>query len=78
MTRNAKRLTVLCALAVACSAAAPAAVLAAADARTMNTVRRSAQPFTASVPCADDYYILRQLTLSVSYLLTREEGPAHV
>ena len=63
MTRNAKRLTVLCALAVACSAAAPAAVLAAADARTMNTVRRSAQPFTASVPCADDYYILRQLTL---------------
>ena len=63
MTRNAKHLTVLCALAVACSAAAPAAVLAAADARTMNTVRRSAQPFTASVPCADDYYILRQLTL---------------
>ena len=63
MTRNARRLTVLCALAVACSAAAPAAVLAAADARTMNTVRRSAQPFTASVPCADDYYILRQLTL---------------
>lgn len=63
MTRNAKRLTVLCALAVACSAAAPAAVLAAADARTMNTVRRSVQPFTASVPCADDYYILRQLTL---------------
>ena len=63
MTRNAKQLTVLCALAVACSAAAPAAVLAAADARTMNTVRRSAQPFTASVPCADDYYILRQLTL---------------
>ena len=63
MTRNAKRLTVLCALAVACSAAAPAAVLAAADARTMNTVSRSAQPFTASVPCADDYYILRQLTL---------------
>lgn len=63
MTRNARRLTALCALAVACSAAAPAAVLAAADARTMNTVRRSAQPFTASVPCADDYYILRQLTL---------------
>lgn len=63
MTRNARRLTVLCALAVACSAAAPAAVLAAADARTMNTVRRSVQPFTASVPCADDYYILRQLTL---------------
>ena len=63
MTRNANQLTVLCALAVACSAAAPAAVLAAADARTMNTVRRSAQPFTASVPCADDYYILRQLTL---------------
>lgn len=63
MTRNAKQLTVLCALAVACSAAAPAAVLAAADARTMNTVRRSVQPFTASVPCADDYYILRQLTL---------------
>lgn len=63
MTRNAKRLTVLCALAVACSAAAPAAVLAAADARTMNMVRRSVQPFTASVPCADDYYILRQLTL---------------
>ena len=63
MTRNAKQLTVLCALAVACSAAATAAVLAAADARTMNTVRRSAQPFTASVPCADDYYILRQLTL---------------
>ena len=63
MTRNARRLTALCALAVACRAAAPAAVLAAADARTMNTVRRSAQPFTASVPCADDYYILRQLTL---------------
>ena len=63
MTRNATPLTVLCALAVACSAAAPAAVLAAADARTMNTVRRSVQPFTASVPCADDYYILRQLTL---------------
>ena len=63
MTRNARRLTALCALAVACSAAAPAAVLAAADARTMNTVRRSVQPFTASVPCADDYYILRQLTL---------------
>ena len=63
MTRNARRLTVLCALAVACSAAAPAAVLAVADARTMNTVRRSVQPFTASVPCADDYYILRQLTL---------------
>ena len=63
MTRNARRLTALCALAVACSAAAPAAELAAADARTMNTVRRSAQPFTASVPCADDYYILRQLTL---------------
>lgn len=61
--RPDKRLTLLCALAVACSAAAPSAVLAAADARTMNTVRRSAQPFTAAVPCADDYYILRQLTL---------------
>lgn len=63
MTSKAKRLTAACALAVLCSAVAPSAVLAAADARTMNTVRRSAQHFTASVPCADDYYILRQLTL---------------
>ena len=30
------------------------------------------------LPREDVRAILRQLTLSVSYLLTREEGPAHV
>lgn len=53
MTRNARRLTALCALAVACSAAAPAAVLVAADAPSSDCAKNCigairSRPCTAS------------------------------
>lgn len=51
----------LCLAAVLACAAAPAVLLAAADAAAFNTVEAVADPYTAPTPCAEDYYILRQL-----------------
>ena len=51
----------LCALAVALCAAAPAVFLRGADALYLAHPQTVADPYTAPTPTGDDYYILRQL-----------------
>lgn len=68
----------LCAAAVLACAAMPAAFLAVTDAAYIGRVVPVADPYTASTPTADDYYILRQLAArrQDSAELPRAEEPA--
>lgn len=59
--RTACGATMLCALAVAICAAAPAVFLRAMDALYLAHPQTVADPYTAPNPKAEDYYILRQL-----------------
>lgn len=58
---TARAAILLCALAVALCAAAPAVFLRGADALYLAHPQAVADPYTAPVPNGEDYYILRQL-----------------
>ena len=61
LQKNPRVAVLLCAAGVVVCAAAPAGFLAVTDAAYFDRTETVAEPYSAPVPSAEDYYILRQL-----------------